>query len=284
MSGPFDILLQEAKEDRPHVAELPLLETSGRYRIGPPLKPVIPHDGGHLARYGKRDPEALDWLARAAGGALVMGSEGLNTSITGALTTFGDMADANAAYHHFPEGKGAKRHINYERYLEGDPSGKEVLPALFSDFKVHVEKIGRDREHFSVTSTVYDVGNGTKALASYPVTQNWRKTLGAHFLWVSADVKVQVINNKIWFIAHLVINMEDMYNFNPDDKDMDTGIPDSVNGRLETSGLAHQYLNYDSITRDIEWEKGTSNPPSVKPLPSQRHRKPSNNISPINRI
>lgn len=277
MTTPFDILLEDAQKSEPHVAHITLVERSGKFRLGEASRPLIGHDGGHLATFGKREPTAKDRAAFAAGLALLEGSEALNNAQTGAITTFGDLADANAAYRHFLFGKGAKRKIDYERYIQGDAAGKQLLLNVLETFKVHAEIIGQDREKFSITSEPFNVGNSTTAIAGYPATQNWRKTLGAHFVWVSADVRVSVVDRAIKYSATVTIHMEDMYNFNPGDKDMDTSIPDSINGRLETSGLAYQYLNYGTVTREVEWIKGSKDNTRLHNPQSDRSRKPSDN-------
>lgn len=277
MTSPFDALLEELHENKPHVAKLTLTDSSGKYRIGEPSPPLIPHDGGHLAKFGKREPTAADHAALVAGITLLEGSEALNNAQTGGITTFGDMADANAAYRHFLFGKGAKRQINYERYLEGDPSGLIALNNIIKDFQTNIEVIGQHREKFSVTSELFTIGNAPGAIGPYPETENWQKAIGAHFIWVSANVNARVVNKKIHYHALITVHMEDKYNFNPGDKDIGTGIPDSLNGRLETSGLALQYLNYATLIREVEWPKGDKGNTIIKGKSNDRHRKPSDN-------
>jgi hypothetical protein len=67
-----------------------------------------------------------------------------------------------------------------------------------------------------------------------PATENWQKTLGMHFMWVTADVKVD--GNRL--TATATVNVRDWYNFNPGGKDIATEVPDDSNGRFSTIGWA----------------------------------------------
>jgi hypothetical protein len=152
-------------------------------------------------------------------------------------------------------GDGADRTIDYERYLQGDPAAATLIPKLINDFREHAEIIGKDRTKFSVTSEPYTVGRG--GIAPYPETANWQKTLGAHFLWVSADVDVSADGHgRIWYETTLTIHMEDRYNFNPGSQDIATGTPDAENGRFEITGLAKQYMNFAAVVRHTKWSEG----------------------------
>ena len=49
----------------------------------------------------------------------------------------------------------------------------------------------------------------------YTATENWQKTLGAHYLWIEADVKVTFdagTKNRTFEIA-MTMREEDRYNF-----------------------------------------------------------------------
>lgn len=55
-------------------------------------------------------------------------------------------------------------------------------------------------------------------------------------------------------ILNITIYAEDMYNFNPKQKDISTGIPDSENGRFEVVGLGHEYINKTTVFRKVDYE------------------------------
>ena len=168
------------------------------------------------------------------------------------------MADATAAYRHFLDGNGEDRTISYIDYLKDDPAGRRSLQSIIQDFTEQVEVIGKNRENFRVTSEVYAIGSDSHSFP-YPETENWQKTLGGHVVWVSADVKIRYRPSidEDWYEAQVTIHMEDMYNFNPGQSDMETGIPDSENGRFEITGLGHQYMHYGTYSFPLEWKEGS---------------------------
>ena len=51
------------------------------------------------------------------------------------------------------------------------------------------------------------------------------------------------------FSINLTMFAEDMYNFNPKNKDIKTHIPDEANGRFERTGLAQEFLHVSSFSR-----------------------------------
>jgi hypothetical protein len=279
-SNPFSSLqLDPVDKKDPHVVQVGLVDQSGPYKIGPPTKPDIKHDNGFLDKFRTREPEMADRLQFAKWVGMLEGSEALCNGPTAKLMPQchgEDLADANAAYRHFLFGEGKDRTINYERFLQDDASGKMVLPSLINDFELYVSIIGKDRTKFSVTSGVFHVG-GSGGIAPYPATSNWQKAIGAHELWVSANVTASCTEGKIYFDADMTIHMEDRYNFNPGAADVATGIPDADNGRFEITGLAKQYTNYGTVTRHIRWADGSPTSSKATGAPTDRQRKPSDN-------
>lgn len=285
MNSPFDSLLQPDDEKSVHTTPVKLNEVSGRYRLGAPSRPNIKHDNGFLDKFRKRPPTASDRLQFAKWLSMLEGSEALCSGATRSIAPpchGEDLSDANAAYRHFLFGNGTDRTINYERYLLDDASGRQVIPNVLEDFQRHVEVIGHDRVKFSVTSDAYAVGNG--GIAPYPATVNWQKAIGAHFLWVSADVSVSVSDkSEIVYTADVTIHMEDRYNFNPGQHDIATGIPDSANGIFEITELAHQYTNFGTVHRKVSWQEG-QHTNAASGAPNSRQRKPQDNRRARNRI
>lgn len=286
MNDPFALLLEPTEKKSTHLASVGLVFSSGRYRLGPAARPNIRHDNGHLDLYPKREPMASDRAQLAKWTAILEGAEAICNAQTGKYFSAcgkDDLADANAAYRHFLFGKGKDRTINYERYLQGDKSAVNLITNVFNDFQKHIEIIGKDRVKFSVTSEPYTVGRG--GIAEYPSTANWQKTLGAHFLWVSADVTVAADSKgDIYYEANVTIHVEDRYNFNPGAQDVATGIPDSANGQLEITGLATQYTNFATVARRIRWKEGAPRTSKTSTGPSERQRMPANNRRLRNRV
>jgi hypothetical protein len=264
-SDPFEALLKSSETKNVYSAPVGLTETSGRYHLGAPKRPNIKHDNGHLDKYPHEQPSLADRAQLVKWKAMLVASEALCDARSGKhidKCNGEDLTDANGAYRHFLYGNGTDRTIDYERYIKGDPSGGELIPKLMADFQTHAAIIGKDRVRFSVTSESFSVGHG--GIAPYPGTANWQKTLGAHFIWVSADISVSA-NSKglIAFDADVTIHVEDRYNFNPDATDVATGIPDSANGRFEITGLAKQYTNYATIVRHVTWGESSSSKKAI---------------------
>jgi hypothetical protein len=49
------------------------------------------------------------------------------------------------------------------------------------------------------------------------------------------------------------MHIEDQYNFNYKEQDVQSQIKDAENGMLELSGLGKQYMTYATITRNLKW-------------------------------
>lgn len=286
MNSPFDILLEPEDKKSLHVAPVKLNEISGKYKIGPPTRPPMAHDNGFLGHFPKRPPTVSDRMKYAQWVAMLEGSEALCSRGTSAIAPpcFGeDLSDANAAYRHFLYGKGADRMINYERFLLDDAAGRQVIPNILNDFRLHIEVIGHDRVKFSVTSEAYTVGNN--GIAPYPTSVNWQRALGAHYVWVSADVSVSTdADSHIHYTANVTFHVEDRFNFNPGQQDIASGIPDSANGIFEITGLAQQYMNYASVQRTVSWREGEWANATRTGAPNSRQRKPGDNRRVRNRI
>jgi len=259
------------------IVDVRLVQRSGRYRIGGATRPAIHHDEGFLGQFPSEQPTVKDRAELAMWRARLEGAEALRP----------DLADATAAYRHFLDGGGKDRTLSYERYVQNDASGAKTLESLMGDFEYHAEIIGHNRDTFSVTSESYAVG-ADPVFFPYPATENWQKAIGAHIVWVSADVHVTTDPRdlKDLFQAGVIIHFEDRYNFNPGANDIVTGIPDSANGRFEITGLAHQYTNYATLSRNVTWKEGEGINATVSSSGTDRDstRRPDDNRRLRNRI
>lgn len=260
MNDTFKLLLTPVEDKKPQGTTIGLKDKSGRYKIGIPTRPPIRHDNGHLDSFPRREATMADHAALAIWRTKLKGSEKVcrpKTAPYVPLCSGEDLTDANAAYRHFLDGGGRDRTIDYEKYLREDPAAFNLMRILIDDFRLHAEVLGEYRSKFSVTSEYFTVGNG--GIAPYPSTVNWQKAIGAHYLWISADVLVSADpQGDIWYSAAFVVHMEDRYNFNVGANDIATGIPDSENGAFELTGLAKQYTNFATVNRSFRWKKGDS--------------------------
>jgi hypothetical protein len=232
---------------------------------------VLKHDHGHLDDgKGNLDPskrqEATwgDYWERAKWIAKLEAAELLRP----------DLVDGTSAYRHFLFGKGRKRDIHYQRFINNDTSGARVFQSIVEDarfaaIKKHDAVAGADpkvgKTSFKLKTGRIGVGNDGRY--PYPATENWQKAIGAHSLWMELDVTVTVkeVPGKgppdmcvpptleRTFDVKITTHVEDMYNFNPGMSDIATGTPDSANGRFEITGLGHEYLNYSDLTHTIEF-------------------------------
>lgn len=256
-------------------------DQSGRYRIGEPQRPKsISHDNGHLERVtgdGKivpvpiREPTGEERAKRAVWGA----APGLINS------QCRWMKEAAAAYRHFLEGEGADRTFSYANYIREDSQGWEGIVLINKDFIKQIEFIAENREKFNVTSDKYDMGASPDdkypddPMYGYfgPRTENWLKVIGAHVVWISAEVEINFDRavKKDRYLARVTLHAEDRYNFNRggNAKDVHSNIPDSANGVFEVTGLAEQYDHFATLSYDLTWVEGdpSSISTSLQPPP-----------------
>lgn len=256
--------------------------TIATYSVGPPQRPTIHHDNGFLDHCTRRSPSATDlaqyalWAAKLEAGEAAQG-----------LPLAPELPDALAAYRHFLYGEGADRQFSYERYVEGDPSGRTTLRNLIADAQLGAEQLYARRDpsrpvDLQMVSTAIPCGAGNSR-CPYPQTENWQKAIGAHWVWLSATVSVTAEPDDPRFTMLLTLHAEDRYNFNPGQQDIATGIPDAANGRFECSGLAEQYTNYAQLTRRIAWRRSRRFDYSAAEAPSGRLRQPADNLRLRNR-
>ncbi|MBT3223550.1 MAG: hypothetical protein HN348_31145, partial [Proteobacteria bacterium] len=200
-----------------------------------------------------------------------------------------DLVDGTGSYRHFLFGKGAKRDVNYERFIDNDSSGAKVLKSASEDarsgaLEQHDLILAANPQYFSqcqktnFSLRTQPVGVGSDDRYPYPATENWQKAIGAHIIWMEMDVKAEVFESDEQDLAlllggpqvctaegateikyqrrleiSLTVHMEDRYNFNPGGADMATGAPDSANGRFELTGLGNEFLNYGKVTRKFDF-------------------------------
>lgn len=274
--------------------------TETNYRVDNPSRPPIFHDNGFLQNPSdKRDPKPVatteptqadrdyyDDQKSNVGWARRLLSLGFdeNSELPGWLPEgirskfeqnkkFLDSPDGIDAYKHFLEGGGSDRTFDYEKFVKDDPSGQTVVNNATTDLQKGVEDlynqiIAKDPSlagktlNFKVTGGAITVGGATKF--PYPATDNWQKAIGGHSIWTSGTVTVtppQTAGGKPQFSMRMTLHAEDRYNFNPNQKDIETKAPDALRGRLEQVGLAKQYMNYATLQRDVTWTQGSITAP-----------------------
>lgn len=164
------------------------------------------------------------------------------------------LSGAGHAYMHYMIGSGTTRKIDLGSYFKNDNSGKISLENAIALAQKSIEELNLPVGKSFISSCLFDAGGNDNALFPYPETENWQKTIGAYKMWMTAevDVKLNKDGSKDYKMK-LTINMEDMYNFNPGQKDIATSTPDDENGRFEVVGFAKQYLNTGSHFIKRSW-------------------------------
>lgn len=250
------------------------------YSIGAPQHPAIRHDNGFLDRFHMRaaTPEErrryFNWEVK-----LELREAAQH------IPFVPNLSDALAAYRHFLGGTGTDRQFSYERYVADDLSGTIALRSAIEEMKEGVESVyasgaAAGQSSFQVTGTAIPVGASSRF--PYPQTENWQKAIGAHYIWLSANVHVDGPASSPRFTVAMTLHAEDRYNFNPGAADIATGIPDSDNGVFEVTGLAKQYTNYSTLVRTVSWT-GHTQPAQISASPG-RERQPADNRRARNRL
>ncbi len=211
-----------------------------------------------------------------------------------------DLSDATAAYRHFLEGEGKPRRFSYERYVNNDESGRTTLRNAIleaQDAAINLWQNHGQPGKFEFTGpeipcglqyTVKNTSLYPYCLASfpYPATENWQKTIGAHKIWLSGTVRVEIEpkTSEPLFTMNFLLHAEDQYNFNPQDADIATGISDSANGNLVVVGFAHGYRHTAQLMRTFSWKGFDLGVAGMGTRMIMRQRQPRNNRRTWNRI
>ena len=221
------------------------LRTVAVYQLGPPQRPPITFDNGHLV-LGRRSATAGDYVALAKWKAKLEVAEALRP----------DLTDALAAYRYFLEGGGVPRTFSYERYVMNDNSGRVTLANAIASIQWGAIELYKKYGNANFSLTGSQIGCGSGHLFPYPETENWQKAIGGHMIWLSGNVTVTNASSSSGphFSLEMTLHAEDRYNFNPGQADIATGIPDSDNGRFEVTGLGNQFDNTATLTRHVEWD------------------------------
>ena len=99
-------------------------------------------------------------------------------------------------------------------------------------------------------------------------TENWQKALGGHRVWGRGTVTCDP--GACEYQLKLTVKMEDFYNFNKNQHDIATGLPDNENGRFEVLGWAKSFYSRAEFVETITWRRGTTGSPSSPAPPKRR--------------
>lgn len=287
------------RQSPPPPQQSPDLTSSGsgtetRYRIGNPTRPPIRHDNGFLQNPNDpRDPRPRPTVAPTQADRDYYESELNRAKWAQRLIAAGvddipftphelDLPDGIDAYRHFLDGGGRDRNFSYEKFVNDDQAGRTILNNATTDAQKGVEDlynqmIARDPSlrgrpiTFNITGGAITAGGSNRF--PYPETENWQKAIGGHTIWTSATVTVNppsTPGGRPEFSMRMTLHAEDRYNFNPGQSDIATGVPDATRGKLEMTGLAHQYMNYSTLQRDVRWTQGNIRGTTTSEAPGRR--------------
>lgn len=175
-----------------------------------------------------------------------------------------DMPDAIMTYEHYRANSGEDLEIDYAKAYNQDNNIKKAVDGYLCDTQKLVEKMLSEGQQppFSITSELMPVGGG-----NYPETENWQKAIGAHQIWISADITVDE-NGRINMSS--TVHEIDRYNFNAGMQDIASGASDNENGRFEELGWAKSFNTKGEVKFELSWETG-----NIDSSTSQKIEKPS---------
>lgn len=257
--------------------------TETTYTIGDPTRPDIQHDNGFLQNPNDpNDPNPIPTVAPSEADQDYYDSQlsdvkwaqradNFNVPFTDKDNEARRLEDGIEAYRHFLEGNGEDRTFSYEEFVSEDSSGQTALNNAIADTQrgaedLYNQMIADDPSlagqtiTFNVTSGVITVGDeDPNSPYPYPQSENWQKAIGGHSIWNSATVTVTPPSEpggEPQFSMDYTLHAEDRYNFNPGQYDIATGVPDATRGKLEQTGLGHQYMQYATLDREVSWTQG----------------------------
>jgi RHS repeat-associated protein len=218
----------------------------GNYKLGGPTEPPMAFDEDFVY-----DPNAKatagDYLAWTKWGGMLLASDLLRH----------DLSDANAAYAHYRDGTGTDMDIDYEKAYRDDSNIHGGLNNEIASAEAEAERLAASGgPHFTMTGDAVRMGQ--------PITEDWQKTIGGHWLWGSATVE-QCAGK---FTMTITLHEKDRYNFNRGASDIATGLPDNANGRFAVLGWAKSFITNGKVVKKVTWQKGQeSSTTNIENLP-----------------
>ncbi len=135
--------------------------------------------------------------------------------------------------------------MNYEDAYNEEPVYREKINGEIEAMKDEAKKIFKKHREtaFNLIGNKLSIGNG--------VTEKWQKTLGGHQAYGIGNVKIDPDTGEA--SMNVTFDVYDVYDFNPNQQDIRTGIDDSVNGRFAELGWAKEFKTKGSLTKNIKW-------------------------------
>jgi hypothetical protein len=182
-----------------------------------------------------------------------------------------DLFEATQAYRRFMDASGRAFEFDYEEFVLTDRGGKRTVDSSVEDAIAAAIELSDTQKKPDFIMQTDAIGVGSKnPRFPYPGTENWQKAIGAHVNWLEARVQVEIKDDKRLFKIDLILRSEDRYNFNPDAKDIATGIADAENGVFELTGLGKEFDRTSILKRRIEFSASKDPVPDLRKPPGDR--------------
>ncbi len=161
-----------------------------------------------------------------------------------------NIPDAANFYAHFRDNTGTPMTFDYERAYKEDAGVRNRVNARLND------SLQAANEAVAAGMTKTTLYSPATAEGPYPVTQNWRKTIGGHTNYTTTNVEVSGDT----VTATVTVYARDRWNFDSGKSDPYSGTPDAVNGRFEELGWAKSFDTSGSMTKTYTWKVGEQPP------------------------
>lgn len=161
-----------------------------------------------------------------------------------------NIPDAADFYAHFRDNTGTPKTFDYGRAYEEDAGVRNRVNARVND------SLQAANEAATAGMTETTLYSPATSEGPYPVTENWRKTIGGHTNYTTTNVTVSGDT----VTATVTVYARDKYNFDRGKADLDSGTPDAVNGRFEELGWAKSFETSGSLTQTYTWKVGEQPP------------------------
>lgn len=161
-----------------------------------------------------------------------------------------NIPDAADFYAHFRDNTGTPKTFDYERAYEEDAGVRNRVNARVND------SLQAANEAATAGMTETTLYSPATSEGPYPVTENWRKTIGGHTNYTTTNVTVSGDT----VTATVTVYARDKYNFDRGKADIDSKTPDAVNGRFEELGWAKSFETSGSLTQTYTWKVGEQPP------------------------
>ncbi|MCM6777597.1 hypothetical protein NDR87_29945 [Nocardia sp. CDC159] len=216
----------------------PMRSKDGRYALGMPERPGIPHDD--TFPYNTKDANFGDYLSMLKWQAKLSGAE-----------AFTGLDDATMMYRHYWENNGKPMEFDLSEAYREDSVIKNAIDQEIGRAIAAADQFAQaGNKNFQMTGARTDVDKN-------PATENWQKTIGRHHQWSYSNVRVE--GNRV--VMDVTVEARDYYNFNKGENDIATGISDKQNGRFAEIGWAKPFESHGSLKRTVSWEMG--HPPAA---------------------